>query len=62
MGGVAVVFSEMARPIPKVTIWREAVAFMKEIKVPAICVTDGSDAFLERLGWIRDGEEYRWPV
>lgn len=63
-GGTAVVFSDMKPGISKMTIWRESVAMMKTIKMPALChASDGSGPFLERLGWRPvgpDGEVYEW--
>lgn len=62
MNGVAVVFSESKGDVPKMTVWRESVKFMKTLSLPAICVaSDGSGPFLERLGWRHvDGEIYRY--
>lgn len=65
-GPTAVVFSDAKEGIPKIRIWREAVKFMRELNLPALCVaTPGSEAFLQRLGWtfagLDDGKEvYRW--
>lgn len=65
-GGMAVMFSDKRADIPKMTIWREAVAMMKGMKIPAVCVAEsGSGPFLERLGWKRagtsaDGDVYTW--
>lgn len=52
-GTRAVVFSNLVdRGISKVRIWREALGFMRDMDLPALCVaTCGSEAFLERLGW-----------
>ena len=64
--GMAVMFSDWKEGIPAITVWREAVAMMKEIKMPAICVaTDQSGKFLKRLGWqyagpSDDGDVYSW--
>jgi hypothetical protein len=61
----AVVFSDIRGDVSKFKIWREAVAAMKDITIPAICVaTRGSERFLERLGWehvgpSEDGEVYK---
>jgi hypothetical protein len=66
--GVAVVFSDSTDGIPKLRIWRESLKFMRDLKIPAICTTQGSGPFLERLGWIyvgpsSDGDVYRFePV
>lgn len=60
-GDVAVVFSEAKEGLPKLAVWREAKAFMARLKRPAVCFTEGSGRFLERLGWVKgQGEEYRW--
>lgn len=64
--GKAVVFSDMKPGIPKSLIWREARAFMAELRLPAICVaSEGAGPFLERLGWVHVsgsdvGEVYAW--
>lgn len=66
MGGHAVMFSDGKEGIPKMTIWRESVAMMQSMKLPAICFShDGSGPFLKRLGWTYvgpspDGEVYKW--
>lgn len=66
LNGMAVVFSDSNRPIPKMTIWREALAMMATIKIPAVCVAnEGSGPFLERLGWVHvtddeTGGVYSW--
>lgn len=54
----AVVFSDAKPGIPKQLIWREAVAFMADLKLPAICAceSDGAARFLKRLGWAEAGE------
>ncbi|WP_456389745.1 hypothetical protein [Profundibacter sp.] len=63
-GGMAVVFSDGTDAIPKQRIWRESLKFMRELKIPAICIaSDGSGHFLERLGWkycgpSNDGDVY----
>lgn len=50
--GVAFVFSDCKAELPKMTIWREAVKYMQGLTIPAICVaSEGSERFLERLGW-----------
>lgn len=60
-GGVAVFFSEIRKPIPKMTIWRESLRFMKDVKMPAVCFSeDGSGAFLKRLGWTECDGEFQW--
>lgn len=64
--GYAVVFSDKAGYIPKITIWREALGMMADIKIRALCVAEsGSGRFLERLGWVfagnsSMGEVYQW--
>lgn len=62
--GAVLVFSEAKPGIPKMTIWRESLAFMADLKLPAICVAEEtSGRFLERLGWHRatpDGDVYQW--
>ena len=65
-GGFAIVFSDIKGKIPSMTIWREAVALLESLKVPAICVAqEGSEKLLERLGWkhassSENGEVYTW--
>lgn len=60
VGGEFTVFSHVEDGVPKLTIWRQAKAFMSTIKVKCYCrSTDTSGPFLERLGWSRiadDGE------
>lgn len=69
--GMAHVVSEIRGDLPKQLIWREAVAMMKRINLPAVCLADpaiaGSCRFLERLGWrhvetTEQGEVYSWRV
>ena len=58
-----VVFSGASPGIPKLRIWREALRFMADLKLPAICFCQSPDAarFLERLGWHNAGEEvFTW--
>lgn len=64
LNGHALVFSDNREGIPKMTIWREAVKFMADLKLPAICLaSEDSGAFLKRLGWRHvEGETYQWPV
>lgn len=60
-GAHLVVFSEVKLGLPKMTMWRCAKAFMATVPRGAICVTEGSGPFLERLGWVRQGDgEYAW--
>ena len=65
-GGVAIVFSDNKPGIPKMTIWRQSVALMNSLTIPALCVaSEGSERFLERLGWARVGPTdagviYQW--
>tara|TARA_Y100000310_G_scaffold30952_1_gene29368 strand:- start:444 stop:794 length:351 start_codon:yes stop_codon:yes gene_type:complete len=65
-GGMAVMFSDARGDIPKLTIWREAKAMMQSMNIPALCIaTEGSEPFLERLGWrylgpSQDGGVYQW--
>lgn len=67
--GWAHVFSEIREPLPKMTIWREAMKHLTALKMPAVCEADpnvpGSGRFLERLGWEHAGtvdgrEVYTW--
>lgn len=62
LGRAAVVFSDMRGDIPKMTIWREAKAFMESMTLPAVCeATETSGPLLERLGWRHiDGGVYEW--
>lgn len=66
--GIKVVFSDIKRPAPKMAIWREAKAIMDNLKGPAVCVAmDGSERFLERLGWkyvdmSDEGAVYQWQA
>lgn len=66
VNGVAVMFSESNRPLPKMTIWRESKAMMDSIKIPAVCTAEeNSGSFLQRLGWeyagpSPDGDVYTW--
>lgn len=64
LNGHALVFSDNRDGIPKMTIWREAVKFMADLKLPAVCLaSEDSGAFLKRLGWRHvEGEIYQWPV
>ncbi|MDX1742939.1 MAG: hypothetical protein R3186_05015, partial [Ruegeria sp.] len=66
-GGRAVVFSDIAKEgIPKLAIWRAAKKFMEKLTCPAACVAkEGSQEFLERLGWVYNGTDetgdvYTW--
>ncbi len=68
-GGQAAVFSDIKdKALPKLAVWREAVRFMKTIKVPAYCIADdGSAPFLERLGWkwagdTNEGGLFQWEA
>lgn len=62
--GGMLVFSDVASDVPKMTIWRKAVEFMKMVRHPVMCVaTETSGPFLERLGWVKmakadDGDVY----
>lgn len=64
--GVRVVFSDIKVEAPKKAIWREAKAIMANLTEPAVCVaTEGSERFLERLGWkfvdvSSEGTVYQW--
>ena len=55
--GKAVLFSDVREGVPKMTIWRAALAFMKSLDMPLVCEgTQKSAAFLERLGWVYVGD------
>lgn len=64
--GVATVFSDYLVEVPKMTVWRASVRYMKTIKMPCICTgTDETRPFLERLGWeyvgaVDDGSVFRF--
>ena len=66
--GVRVMFSDIKAGAPKKAIWREAKAIMADLTEPAVCVaTEGSERFLERLGWMpvemsSEGMVYRWQA
>ena len=65
-GGNAVVFSDNKPDIPKLTIWRQAKALMKSLRLPSVCfATETSGPFLKRLGWqfveeTDAGDMYKW--
>lgn len=57
--GVAVVFSDIRKGIPKMTIWREALSLMNSLKLPAVCEGSPESArFLKRLGWSQVDDGY----
>lgn len=59
--GKIVVFSEMKPDLPELAVWRAAKQFMAGLNLPAVCYTEGSGRFLERLGWNKtDDGEYLW--
>lgn len=61
LGGRTVIFSDAKPGLPKLAVWRAAKKFMAEVVGPAVCVTENSGPFLERLGWVKgEGEEYLW--
>ena len=68
VNGTAVVFSDTVpdAEIPRLRIWRESLAFMKQLDMPARCLADEtSGRFLARLGWEHlgssdEGEIYEW--
>jgi len=68
IAGQAVVFSDIdpLAEAPAIRIWREAKAFMDNLKHDARCVAqEGSERFLESLGWQHigtsdDGEIFEW--
>lgn len=65
-GGTVVVFSDLKDGVPKLRVWREALAMMDRLKFPAICMaTENSGRFLRRLGWqyvgpSDEGDVYQW--
>lgn len=64
-GGAAIVFSDIVKPLPKLTIWRNAKWLMSVLPKAALATTTGGGPFLERLGWRRvgprgDEEVYEW--
>lgn len=66
LGAARVVFSDIRPGVPKMAIWRQAKAFMDDLKAPALCIAEAnSGPFLERLGWAfvgssEDGDVYQW--
>lgn len=61
MGDMVVVFSDVKEGVPKMTIWRQAKALMESIPGPAICYSNDSKPFLERLGWEDTGDGvFKW--
>lgn len=68
--GVAVVFSDYDREagITPARMWKEAVVYMRNLKMPARCLaTPGSEKFLTRLGWVHtetteSGEMFEWHL
>lgn len=68
-GTTAVVFSDIKPDldVPAITIVRQAIAYLSDLPVDAICSAEDERAemFLERLGWkhaatTEEGEIYAW--
>ena len=54
------VFSDIRGEVPKMTIWRAALALMDMVPSPATCWSD-NDELMTRLGWEHiEGDLYRW--